>query len=282
MEVEMKQSIIAILITTIMTVCGVTVDKNNSNLPNKETETVGGVVETSLVMVETVTIGCEVSTKEDETDSTVVSTPETTANRETTSIPEKTTNIELETTTKKEPVTTAPETTTKKQPITTVPETTTKKQPITTVPETTTKKEPAITIPETTTKKENGQNLSYARQVVELVNKEREKAGLNALTIDTKLEEAALIRAKEIEKSFSHTRPNGSNFSTVLTENGISFRGAGENIAWGQSTPEIVMNGWMNSPGHRANILNAKFTKIGVGYYVGANGRKYWTQIFTY
>ncbi|MFR8737827.1 MAG: CAP domain-containing protein [Eubacterium sp.] len=60
------------------------------------------------------------------------------------------------------------------------------------------------------------------------------------------------------------------------------FMGAGENIAWGQRSPEEVMNGWMNSSGHRANILNSSFKKIGVAYYVGANGRTYWTQLFTY
>lgn len=124
--------------------------------------------------------------------------------------------------------------------------------------------------------------LSYAEQVVKLVNQERVKAGLKELTLDKNIESAALIRAKETEQSFSHTRPNGSNFSTVLTQQGISFRGAGENIAWGQSSPEAVMKAWMNSEGHRANILNAKFTKIGVGYYQNASGRKYWTQLFTY
>nr|WP_302674582.1 CAP domain-containing protein [Eubacterium sp. CAG:161] len=60
------------------------------------------------------------------------------------------------------------------------------------------------------------------------------------------------------------------------------FMGAGENIAWGQRSPEEVMNGWMNSSEHRANILNSSFKKIGVAYYVGVNGRTYWTQLFTY
>ena len=114
------------------------------------------------------------------------------------------------------------------------------------------------------------------------MNKERSKAGLNALSIDENIETAAMVRSKEIEKSFSHTRPNGSSFSTALSENGVKFMGAGENIAWGQRSPEEVMNGWMNSSGHRANILNSSFKKIGVVYYVEANGRTYWTQLFTY
>lgn len=148
-------------------------------------------------------------------------------------------------------------------------------------------------VPDTTNPGENNGNpgteetlpeteLTFAQQVVNLVNAERTKAGLGSLTADQGIQSAALVRAKEIETSFSHTRPNGSSFSTVLTENGISFSGSGENIAWGQRTPEEVMNGWMNSEGHRANILNPKFTRIGVGFYQNQAGQNYWTQLFTY
>lgn len=129
---------------------------------------------------------------------------------------------------------------------------------------------------------ENENNVSYVRRVVELVNKERAKEGLTKLALDTKLEKAANIRAEEIQTSFSHTRPNGSSFSTVLKENGISYRGSGENIAWGQLSPEEVVKGWMNSPSHRANIMNSKFTKIGVGHMQNSAGRNYWVQLFTY
>lgn len=126
------------------------------------------------------------------------------------------------------------------------------------------------------------EDMTFAEQVVKLVNEERAKAGLSALTIDTNVEAAAQVRAREIKQSFSHTRPDGSKFSTALQEQGVSYKGAGENIAWGQKSPEAVMQAWMNSDGHRANILNAKFTKIGVGYYQDANGTNYWTQLFTY
>lgn len=128
---------------------------------------------------------------------------------------------------------------------------------------------------------DNGQ-LSYAEQVVKLVNEERAKAGLHALQIDTEVASAALVRAKEIQTSFSHTRPDGRKFSSVLTDANIRFTGAGENIAWGQTSPEKVMEAWMNSEGHRANILNAKFTKIGVGHLQNASGTNYWVQLFTY
>ena len=126
------------------------------------------------------------------------------------------------------------------------------------------------------------ENASFVRQVVNLVNQERAKAGLSPVTADTSIQAAAQVRAKEIEKSFSHTRPDGSSFSTALTQQGVTYRGSGENIAWGQKTPEQVMNGWMNSDGHRANILNKNFTKIGVGYHQNASGTNYWTQLFTY
>lgn len=123
--------------------------------------------------------------------------------------------------------------------------------------------------------------LSYAEQVVKLVNEERAKVGAGALTLDKEIETAALVRAKEIETSFSHTRPDGRSFSTALTDAGITFHSSGENIAWGQRSPEEVVNAWMNSDGHRANILNTNFTKIGVGHYQNSAGRNYWTQLFT-
>lgn len=137
-------------------------------------------------------------------------------------------------------------------------------------------------VPETPDQGTDNEDRSFAMQVVKLVNTERAKEGLPALTVDAGIESAALVRAKETEKSFSHTRPDGRQFSTALTEAGVTFRGSGENIAYGQRTPEEVMKGWMNSPGHRANIMNKNYTKIGVGYYQNSNGVNYWTQLFTY
>ena len=122
---------------------------------------------------------------------------------------------------------------------------------------------------------------SFASQVVALVNAERAKEGLSPLTIDARVQQAAQVRAQESAQSFSHTRPNGSSFSTALTEAGVSYRGAGENIAYGQSTPQAVVTAWMNSSGHRANIMSKNFTTIGVGYSV-VGGTPYWAQLFTY
>ncbi len=91
-----------------------------------------------------------------------------------------------------------------------------------------------------------------------------------------------MARAKELEALFSHTRPDGSSCFTVLGEYGISYSGAGENIAAGQRSPEEVMNSWMNSQGHRENIMQDSYEKIGVGHYQGQDGTQYWVQLFIY
>lgn len=128
---------------------------------------------------------------------------------------------------------------------------------------------------------EDSTSHAYVKQVVNLVNAERAREGLSPLTIDTKVQAAAQVRAVECEQSFSHTRPNGSSFVTALKEQNVSYKSAGENIAWGQRSPEEVVNAWMNSSGHRANIMNPNFTTIGVGYYQNARGTNYWCQLFT-
>lgn len=127
---------------------------------------------------------------------------------------------------------------------------------------------------------ESGGVQGAAAAVASLVNAARRDAGLSELELDADLCAAAQARAQEIAQSFSHTRPDGSSCFTILEEFGISYRAAGENIAMGQRTPEEVMDGWMNSSGHRANILNGTFTSIGVGYYVDGAGAAHWVQIF--
>ncbi len=124
------------------------------------------------------------------------------------------------------------------------------------------------------------QNDAYINQVLSLVNKERAKEGLAPLTAHASMGNAAMVRAREIQTSFSHTRPNGSGFSTALKEAGVTYNRAGENIAWGQKTPAQVVNAWMNSSGHRANIMNPNFTRIGIGYLQNSAGTPYWVQLF--
>lgn len=120
----------------------------------------------------------------------------------------------------------------------------------------------------------------YAKKVCEIVNQERLADGKNSLKWDDKLGACAAKRARELAETFSHSRPDGSSCFTIYEEYGVTLRTAGENIAMGQRTPESVMKSWMNSAGHKANILNDNFGKIGVGYYY-ANGNHYWVQMFT-
>ncbi len=121
--------------------------------------------------------------------------------------------------------------------------------------------------------------LNFEREVVRLVNVEREKAGLKSLTHDWELSRVARIKSQDMKDNryFSHTSPTYGSPFQMMKSFGIKYRSAGENIARGQATPQAVVNAWMNSSGHRANILNPSFTHIGVGYV--ADG-KYWTQMF--
>ena len=102
-------------------------------------------------------------------------------------------------------------------------------------------------------------------EVYEITNNYRSLVGVSSLTLDSSLVEAASIRAKELSDSFSHTRPNGSSCFTVLSELGISYGTAGENIAAGYSSSQSVMEGWRSSSGHYQNIISSKFKKIGIG-----------------
>ena len=122
-------------------------------------------------------------------------------------------------------------------------------------------------------------NAAYEDEVIRLVNAERAKYGLAALSKDNGAQNVAHVRAKEIVQSFSHTRPNGTSCFTAATELGVTYRSAGENIAYGYRTPEQVVTGWMNSEGHRKNILSSSYTKIGVGCYA-SGGVLYWSQFF--
>ncbi len=140
--------------------------------------------------------------------------------------------------------------------------------------------EPEIPVYEEKEKLYENEN-DYVNEVLRLVNKYRNESGLASVKLDEKLCEAAQIRAKETKTSFSHTRPSGKSCFSVLSDLGISYMGAGENIAYGQNSPDEVMNAWMNSEGHRANILNSSFTKLGVGVYT-SSGVIYWAQMFTY
>ena len=121
--------------------------------------------------------------------------------------------------------------------------------------------------------------VNYENEVIRLVNEIRIKNRLNPLTADWELSRVARYKSQDMKDNnyFSHTSPvYGSPFN-MMKNFGISYKSAAENIAKGQKTPQAVVNSWMNSSGHRANILNPSYKKIGVGYVVNGN---YWTQMF--
>jgi uncharacterized YkwD family protein len=131
---------------------------------------------------------------------------------------------------------------------------------------------------ETTTTSESTYSLSaYEQKVVDLTNQERAKNGLSALKVDLSLSKMARDKSQDMSTNhyFSHTSPTYGSPFEMMKKYGITYRYAGENIAMGQRTPEEVVTAWMNSEGHRKNILSPNFTSIGVGYVADGD---YWTQ----
>ena len=122
-----------------------------------------------------------------------------------------------------------------------------------------------------------------AEAVLNLVNKERAKAGLKPLKMSEELRSIANLKAKDMAENnyFSHTSQTYGTPFDMLQQFGVHYSAAGENIAAGQRTPEEVMNAWLNSSGHRANILNKNFDTLGVGIYEGGAYGIYWVQLFT-
>lgn len=131
---------------------------------------------------------------------------------------------------------------------------------------------------------ETGVNLeSYKQEVLRLVNIERAKEGLCALSMDYTLSNVAQLKSQDMIDNdyFAHNSPIYGTPFEMMKSHGITYRVAGENIAMGHSTPQEVVNGWMNSEGHRKNIMNGRFTNLGMGIAQSSSGRIYWTQMFT-
>ncbi|HEX7065042.1 MAG TPA: LysM peptidoglycan-binding domain-containing protein [Bacillales bacterium] len=122
----------------------------------------------------------------------------------------------------------------------------------------------------------------YEQKVVELTNKERTERGLQPLKVAVELSKMGDVKAEDMRDNhyFSHTSPTYGSPFDMMKQFGISYSYAGENIAAGQRTPQEVVNAWMNSPGHRRNILNSHYTYIGVGYTDGGSYGSYWVQEF--
>ena len=205
-----------------------------------------------------------------ETESEETTTEETTTEFITTS-----SHVETQPPTTQEITTTQPQTT----QIVTQPPTQPHTQPQTTqvVTQPPTQSPGTVTI---TTELSNVDTENYINEVIRLVNIERNREGLSSLTRNEKLCDLALVRAGEIVEVFSHSRPDGSDCFTIFDEYGFVINGyAGENLAKGHRSPQEVIKGWMNSQGHKDNILSSDFKEIGIGI-VKFDGVIYWTQLF--
>ena len=121
--------------------------------------------------------------------------------------------------------------------------------------------------------------IAYENEVIRLVNEIRRERGLNELKIDWELSRVARYKSEDMRSRgyFAHNSPTYGTPFQMMKSFGISYRSAAENIARGYPSPKVVVDGWMNSSGHRANILNPTFTHIGVGY---VSDGSYWTQMF--
>lgn len=159
------------------------------------------------------------------------------------------------------------------KPATPTPEPTKKPKP-------TEKPQPTETPAPTPSPKPVANPEQMAQEVIRLTNIERAKVGEAPLQYHAKLQEAAMIRAKEISIKFSHVRPDGRNSDTALGEAGVGCPDL-ENIGKGAFTPEQIVRAWMNSPGHKATMLSSTATHIGVGFYKSSTGGYYWVQDFS-
>ncbi len=176
------------------------------------------------------------------------------------------------------PVTKAPVKTESTTPVTKAPAKT-ENTPVAKAPVKTENTQVATPKEETPTTNQSSTISAFEREVVELTNAERAKAGLKALEIDTALMANAREKSEDMRANayFDHTSPILGTPFEQMKKRGITYKSAGENIAKGQTTPKQVVDAWMNSSGHRANIMSESFTHIGVGYVAGGH---HWTQQF--
>ncbi len=133
----------------------------------------------------------------------------------------------------------------------------------------------------TNTNEINASN-TQAQQILDIVNAERQKNNLDPLQLDATLNKVATVKAKDMGDNnyFSHNSPSYGSPFDLMHAFGVDYKSAGENIAAGQKSAQEVMNAWLNSSGHRANILNANYTHLGVGYYNSGQTAPYWVQEF--
>lgn len=139
-----------------------------------------------------------------------------------------------------------------------------------------------INLPASNTTVNREESQSVEQQVLSLVNEERSKRDLPSLKMDTAISQVAILKSEDMRDSnyFNHTSPSYGSPFEMMKSFGISYKYAGENIAAGQPSADAVMKSWMNSPGHKANILNKNYTHIGIGHVTGGKYTHYWTQQF--
>lgn len=141
-----------------------------------------------------------------------------------------------------------------------------------------------LTVPSIQKMSQNINRIGFEAELLRLTNGERRKAGLAPLKLSSQLTRAAQSHAVDMARNnyFSHTGLNGSSIGDRSKSTGYKYRLVGENLAAGKTTPEATIRQWMNSSGHRANILNGRFTEIGFGYANAPNSlyKNYWVQVF--
>ena len=241
--------------------------QTSSEIAETITITEPTTVETTTVPSSTTTSEVMETTSEPTTETTTETTTKTTTSsttvKETTEKP-TTTTTEAPTTTTEEPTTTTTET----------PTTSTEAPTTTTEVTITTTAEPAETKPKSLGDTSGSFNSDMAKEVLTLVNQKRQENGLAPLSWNKTLAKAADIRATEIVVSFSHTRPDGSEWWSAGAQTQM-----GENLAFGQTSATEVVEAWMKSSTHRDNILSGSYSVIGVSCYY-CNGSYYWAQEF--
>ena len=124
------------------------------------------------------------------------------------------------------------------------------------------------------------QTLAFEDTLLTLINDERAKHGLAPYMLDMAVDAASDARVAEVKSYFTHSRNGGESFATILFEHGISFTSASEVLAAGQTSPELVLNDWLNSPGHAGRILSSKYTRVGVSHERTEDGMDYWEILF--
>lgn len=273
----MKKTIIITVLATVAMTFSVNAETTNKNL---HIETINKQFNANFTESTTFSQNCETTTKLN-----CIWTTETTTYTEQKPITLPTTEIttsedSTEVTTESKPTfefTTEATTQTKPTTEFTTEVTTNTTNTFETTTKVTTTKPTTEASTETTTISQD--SLNYSTQVLNLVNKHRRENGLKELTLNSNLSDVAQIKAEDMKNNnyFSHTSPTYGSPFDMMKQFGISYKTAGENIAKGQKTPEAVVNAWMNSEGHRANILNANYTQMGLGY---TNGTVYWCQMF--